>query len=82
MIYTHTRDCLVGYFGADKPLDEITPGDADDWRRWLVRAEDETDAKGGGYGLVGMRERAELIGGTLETGPEGRGFRVALRVPA
>ncbi|MEV5826147.1 histidine kinase [Spirillospora sp. NPDC052242] len=36
---------------------------------------------GGGYGLVGMRERAELIDGTLETGPDGQGFRVALRVP-
>ncbi|WP_131741084.1 sensor histidine kinase [Actinomadura roseirufa] len=36
---------------------------------------------GGGYGLVGMRERAELIDGTLETGPRGRGFRVSLRVP-
>nr|WP_241755723.1 histidine kinase [Actinomadura sp. RB99] len=40
------------------------------------------EIEGGGYGLVGMRERAELIGGTLETGPEGKGFRVALRVPA
>jgi signal transduction histidine kinase len=40
------------------------------------------DMEGGGYGLVGMRERAELIGGTLETGPEGKGYRVALRVPA
>ncbi|SFQ11113.1 Signal transduction histidine kinase [Actinomadura madurae] len=37
---------------------------------------------GGGYGLVGMRERAELIDGTLVTGPEGTGFRVSLRVPA
>ncbi|MEO3827832.1 histidine kinase [Actinomadura sp. B10D3] len=37
---------------------------------------------GGGYGLVGMRERAELIDGTLVTGPEGKGFRVSLRVPA
>ncbi|MFG2003191.1 sensor histidine kinase [Spirillospora sp. NPDC048911] len=36
---------------------------------------------GGGYGLVGMRERAELIGGTLDTGPDGEGFRVSLRVP-
>ncbi len=35
---------------------------------------------GGGYGLVGMRERAELIGGTLEAGPAGDGFRVLLRV--
>ncbi|MDL4815868.1 sensor histidine kinase [Actinomadura opuntiae] len=40
------------------------------------------EIEGGGYGLVGMRERAELIGGTLETGPEGAGYRVALRVPA
>ncbi|TDD84791.1 sensor histidine kinase [Actinomadura darangshiensis] len=37
---------------------------------------------GGGYGLVGMRERAELIDGTLVTGPDGKGFRVSLRVPA
>lgn len=38
-------------------------------------------ASGGGYGLVGMRERAELIGGTLDAGPVGKGFRVLLRVP-
>jgi signal transduction histidine kinase len=38
-------------------------------------------ASGGGYGLVGMRERAELIGGTLEAGPTGEGFSVLLRVP-
>ncbi|MEV0664067.1 sensor histidine kinase [Actinomadura luteofluorescens] len=37
---------------------------------------------GGGYGLVGMRERAELIDGTLVTGPDGKGFRVSLSVPA
>lgn len=37
---------------------------------------------GAGYGLVGMRERAELIGGSLETGATGQGFSVVLRVPA
>lgn len=36
---------------------------------------------GSGYGLVGMRERAELIGGSLDTGPYEKGFRVLLRVP-
>ncbi|MCO6008827.1 histidine kinase [Actinoallomurus purpureus] len=36
---------------------------------------------GGGYGLVGMRERAELIGGALEAGPQEEGYRVLLRVP-
>ena len=37
---------------------------------------------GGGYGLTGMRERAELLGGTLTAAPTGCGFRVVLRVPA
>jgi signal transduction histidine kinase len=35
----------------------------------------------GGYGLTGMRERAELLGGTLEAGAVGDGFRVRLRLP-
>ncbi|MDA0635842.1 hypothetical protein OUY22_20675 [Nonomuraea sp. MCN248] len=37
---------------------------------------------GGGYGLVGMRERAALIGGTLRTRAAADGFTVVLRVPA
>jgi signal transduction histidine kinase len=37
---------------------------------------------GGGYGLTGMRERAELLGGTLAAGPTEHGFRVELWVPA
>ena len=37
---------------------------------------------GGGYGLTGMRERAELLDGTLTAGPTGHGFRVDLRIPA
>jgi signal transduction histidine kinase len=36
----------------------------------------------GGYGLTGIRERAELLGGSLEAGPLPNGFRVRLRVPA
>jgi len=38
-------------------------------------------ATGGGYGLRGMRERAELLGGTLDAGPSGGGWRVELRLP-
>lgn len=43
-------------------------------------------AAGAGYGLAGMRERAELLGGTFEAGPypvgpDGKGFRVWLRIP-
>jgi len=39
------------------------------------------DADGTGYGLTGMRERAELLGGTLTTGPTNSGYRVELWVP-
>jgi signal transduction histidine kinase len=36
---------------------------------------------GGRFGIRGMRERAELLGGTLTAGPNGRGWRVELRLP-
>ncbi|HEX9337670.1 MAG TPA: histidine kinase [Pseudonocardiaceae bacterium] len=36
---------------------------------------------GDGYGLTGMRERAELIGGTLTTTHTHQGFRVQLWIP-
>jgi signal transduction histidine kinase len=37
---------------------------------------------GSGYGLIGMRERAELLGGELSVGPAEDGWRVDLQVPA
>ena len=49
---------------------EVSPGPADD-----------LSSTGGGYGLGGLRERAGLIGGTLEAGPHEGGWRVALCVP-
>ena len=36
----------------------------------------------GGYGLTGMRERAELLGGALTAADTGGGFRVELWLPA
>jgi signal transduction histidine kinase len=36
---------------------------------------------GGGYGLTGMRERAELAGGEFDAGPAGDGWRVGVRIP-
>ncbi|GHE48766.1 two-component sensor histidine kinase [Streptomyces griseoaurantiacus] len=40
------------------------------------------ESGGTGHGLVGMRERVRLVGGTLDVGPlEDGGFRVAARLP-
>jgi signal transduction histidine kinase len=39
-------------------------------------------APGAGYGLTGMRERAELLGGRLTAEPTADGFRVELWLPA
>jgi signal transduction histidine kinase len=41
-----------------------------------------TALDGAGYGLTGMRERAELLGGTLVAEPTHDGFRVQLVLPA
>ena len=37
---------------------------------------------GGGFGLVGLRERAALAGGTFEAGPQAGNWQVTLRIPA
>ncbi len=39
------------------------------------------DRGSGGYGLTGMRERAELLGGSLSADTTDTGFRVELEVP-
>ncbi|MET9700249.1 histidine kinase [Streptomyces sp. NPDC006529] len=42
----------------------------------------QLESSGTGHGLVGMRERVRLTGGTLDTGPlPDGGFRVAARLP-
>jgi signal transduction histidine kinase len=38
-------------------------------------------APGGGHGLIGMRERVEVLGGRLAAGPSGSGWRVGTELP-
>ena len=43
----------------------------------------DVDGRTGGHGLVGIRERAELVGGDVQTGSNGqRGYTVRARLPA
>jgi signal transduction histidine kinase len=44
-------------------------------------APDSPARDGGGHGIVGMRERAQLLGGTLEAGADNGAFRLRARLP-
>ena len=46
-----------------------------------ARAAEGLAGVGGGKGLAGLRERAGRVGGTLEAGPTGTGWRVQLEIP-
>ena len=35
-VYAHTRRNLIKYFGPEKPIREISEGDADEWRLFLI----------------------------------------------
>jgi signal transduction histidine kinase len=50
-------------------------GDESGAGTWLGRS-------GLGLGMVGMRERVELLGGTLRAGPEGAGWCLSALLPA
>jgi len=45
------------------------------------RAQGPLADTGAGYGLVGLRERATLAGGTLDAGPTAGNWQVSLRIP-
>lgn len=67
--------------GAERGLTGPGPGDAG-----LVGAErglGDAGLVGSGWGLVGLRERVELVGGSLAAGAsDGGGFEVRARIPA
>lgn len=46
----------------------------------LVR-QDRSPRPGGGHGLIGMRERATILGGTLDAERANGAFRVSARIP-
>jgi signal transduction histidine kinase len=50
---------------------------SDDGHGWVPA----TVPSAGGHGITGMRERAEVLGGTLEAGPTGTGWRVRTVLP-
>lgn len=72
-VYSHTRRCLIKYFGADKPIADISPGDADSWRLWL--------SQHGGEASSRKRKSNKLAENTVRRrcGIAKQFFRVALR---
>jgi integrase len=44
-VYGHTRRCLIAYFGAERLLADITPGETDAWRIWLAEHEETRDGE-------------------------------------
>ncbi len=67
---THAHDVTVVDVGNDSGLP-----DSDDPRVSTPMV------SGGGHGVTGMRERARLVGGTLDATATGDGFRVLARLP-
>jgi signal transduction histidine kinase len=66
---------VVGYRDQDVTVEVI-----DDGRGAVTSVSD--GRVGTGHGLIGMRERVQVFGGDLQTGPRpGGGFRVAARLP-
>jgi signal transduction histidine kinase len=70
---THAR-VRIGYRPAEVSIEVSDDGPRGQAPRPVVRA-------GSGHGLIGMRERAALFGGTLEAGPHAGGFRVRASLP-
>jgi signal transduction histidine kinase len=77
---THVRlELRYDAAGTQLTIEDEAPSTPDD--NHSAGNDSAQSAVAGGYGLVGMRERAALLGGTLDAGPTARGFRVRLWLP-
>jgi signal transduction histidine kinase len=70
-----------GGLGRQDGPDEVHVRVSDDGTGRRARAGGIGPTPTGGYGLIGMRERAELLGGTFTAGPTPTGWQVDARLP-
>jgi signal transduction histidine kinase len=85
-VYRIVQEALTNVLKHSDPTNVTVTLSLRDSRLELEVVDDGTPATLGaettGQGIIGMRERAALLGGELETGRrKGGGFRVAARLP-
>ncbi len=77
-VQRHARDAVTVTVTVVRAADAVELTVEDRGHRDLTVT---TPPSGSGLGLAGLRERAELVGGTLSAGPTPDGFRLHLRLP-
>lgn len=72
----------AAHYGAGRARIELTFADTDvELTITNPMGTNGTPRPGGGHGLIGMRERATLLGGSLDAGRADGAFRVRARIP-
>ncbi|WP_343951986.1 sensor histidine kinase, partial [Nonomuraea longicatena] len=85
-VHRVVRESLTNVLRHARQAREVTVEVTEDTAAVTVTVEDDAPASAGrgraGYGLVGMRERLEALGGTLAAGPRpGSGWSVRASIP-
>jgi signal transduction histidine kinase len=83
-VHKHAPGAAVSLFlqAGDRPEDDVVLTVQDRPNGAPASAREALADSGGGFGLRGARERAQLLGGALVAGPFEGGWRVQLRLPA